>query len=68
MVRKHRALARIHGPQTDTTVQTNTATLREGLFEFQDGTQVSYRAEILQNGDLKATIDGETFQFQGGSA
>jgi len=64
MMRKHRELERIHGPMIDQIIQSETATDQNGEYKYHDGTQVSYHAEILQNGNIEETCDGETFTWK----
>jgi hypothetical protein len=63
-LRKHRELERAHGPMIDQIIQSETDTAQDGVYEFNDGTQVSYHLEVLQSGDIEETCDGEAFTWE----
>lgn len=65
-VRKRRELERVHGLRVDTVVQSESDTVQDGVFEYEDGTQIDYRAKLLSDGTRKLEIDGETFHFKEG--
>jgi len=67
-VRKERELVRTHGVKVDETVQSETNTSQERIFEYDDGTQVSHTIEVLGNGNIEEKVDGVTFVWERGSA
>lgn len=60
------ALERLYGPRVDREVDTSTETTETGRYIYYDGTEVPYRAELLNGEDVQVTVDGETFYFPGG--
>lgn len=64
---KRRELRRERGFRANKTVDTLTDTVQEGIVTYTDGTELPYRGEILDDGTLELTIDGERFEFRGGS-
>ena len=62
--RKHRELERAHGPMIDQVIQSETDTAQDGVYKYNNGTEVSYHAEVLQNGNIEETCDGETFTWE----
>jgi hypothetical protein len=65
-VRKRCDLERTHGLRVGTVVQSESDTVQNGAFEYEDGTQISYSIELLSDGDRQLDIDGDTFYFEGG--
>jgi len=62
--RKHRELERTHGLRTDQIIQSQSSTTQQGVYEYRDGTQISYQLDMLQNGNVQETCDGETFVWE----
>jgi len=60
----HQEHVRAHGPMIDQITQSETSTAQDGVYEHYDGTQVSYRLEMLSNGNIKETCDGKTFTLE----
>lgn len=63
-MRKHRDHERAYGPMIDQVIQSETDTTQDGVYEHHDGTQISYHVEILSNGNIQETCDGETFTWE----
>ncbi|WP_139229682.1 hypothetical protein [Halogeometricum limi] len=61
---KHRDLIRAHGPMLDQEIQSQTDMVQTGVYNYYDETEVPYRIELLSNGDIEETIDGETFYWE----
>lgn len=62
---KRREVRREYGFRTDKTVETLTETVQKGVVTYTDGTELPYRGEILDDGTLELTLDGEVFRFRG---
>jgi len=62
-VRKQCDLERAYGLMTDQVIQSESDTAQEGVYQYQDGTEVSYKVEKLQNGDVEESCDGDTFRW-----
>ena len=52
----------------DQAIESQSDTTQDGLYKYNDGTEVPYTIEKLQSGDVEETLDGETFRWTGGSA
>lgn len=63
-MRQHREHERAHGPMIDQKIQSQTDTTQDGVYEYHDGTQISYHVERLANGNIQETCDGETFTWE----
>jgi len=66
--RKLRSLERSYGLRVDSRIDQSTETLQTGAFVYKDGTNVSYRAELLDDGDIRVDINDDSFRFTGGDA
>jgi hypothetical protein len=64
--RKRCELKRTHGLKVGSTVQSETDTVQEGVYEYADGTEIPYRVEMVSEDERELEIDGEVFYFQGG--
>jgi len=62
--RKHRELERVHGPMIDQVIQSESDEAQDGVYEHDNGTEVSYHVEVLDNGNIEETCDGETFTWE----
>lgn len=62
---KKLALYREHGMIVERTFEERTGSLEHGTLVFVDGTEVPYSFEVLADGRLEYTIDGETFLLGG---
>ncbi|PSQ46129.1 hypothetical protein BRD15_10130 [Halobacteriales archaeon SW_6_65_15] len=64
ITRKHRELERAYGSMIDQVIQSETDTTQDGVYKYGNGTEVSYHAEVLENGNIEETCDGETFTWE----
>lgn len=62
---KHCDLERAHGVRIKQEIQSQTEMTQDGVYKHDDGTDVSYHMEILANGDIEETVDGDTFCWKG---
>ncbi len=62
--RKQRDMERAYGPMTDQVITSQNATRQDGYYEFSNGGTVAYYAEVLQNGNIRETCDGDTFVWE----
>nr|WP_233340448.1 hypothetical protein [Haloprofundus sp. MHR1] len=62
---KTRALQRAHGACVEETVDAIDSSTQSGEFVYSDGTRVPYSGEILADGSVEMTIDGEAFRYWG---
>jgi len=61
---KQQELKRAHGPMVNQVIQSETDTTQDGVYRYQDGTEVSYHVKRLQNGNVEETCDGETLTWE----
>jgi hypothetical protein len=61
---KQQELERAHGPMINQIIQSESDTTQEGVYQYEDGTEVSYQLEKLQNGNVEETCDGDTFTWE----
>lgn len=65
--RRHwRQLLFEHGRHVETRPQSRTETTEEGVLVFESGTELSYTFRLLEDGSSTLTIDGTTYEFEGG--
>ncbi|QIO25365.1 hypothetical protein [Haloarcula sp. JP-L23] len=63
-MRKQKALERTRGLMIDQVVQSETSTTQDGVYRYSDGTEMAYHLEMLQNGNVEETYDGESFVWE----
>lgn len=65
---KRMALHRAHGMVVERSFEERTVDLERGSLVFADGAEVAYELEVLDDGQFRYTIDGETFLLGGALA
>lgn len=63
---KRMSLHREHGTIVDRTFEKRTEDAESGTLVYADGSEVPYSFEVLDDGQFRYTIDGETFLLGGG--
>lgn len=66
-MQKHTDLERAHGARVNKTITSQSDTVREGEYEYYDGTTVPFTFEKIDSTTLEQTVDGATVRWEVGS-